>query len=127
MAVKMDKFLLQYFMQMHFNEMPPEKFDTFVKYIKNGDDFPDGSDMKLWKRELVHQDASGKWIVNAIPDAQSPAPARPHIPNPNPWEMDDEEWAIRDRVILKGMIPDHVQALLINAASEKRYKKYPLT
>ncbi len=92
MAVKMDKFLLQYFMQLHFNEMPPEKFDTFVKYIKNGDDFPDGSNMKIWKRDLVHQDANGEWATNAIPDAQSPAPTRPHIPNPNPWEMDDEEW-----------------------------------
>jgi hypothetical protein len=33
-------------------------------------------------------------------------------------EMNDEEWAIRDSVILKGIIPDHVQVLLINAASE---------
>lgn len=33
-------------------------------------------------------------------------------------EMDDEEWDTRDSVILKGIIPDHVQVLLINAASE---------
>jgi hypothetical protein len=90
MAVKMDKFLLQYFMQLHFNEMPPEKFATFVKYIKNGDDFPDGSNMKIWKRDLVHQDASGKWVNNDYPDGRAPTP--PATPGSNPWEMDDEEW-----------------------------------
>ena len=33
-------------------------------------------------------------------------------------EMNHEEWAVRDSVILKGIIPDDVQVLLINAASE---------
>ena len=33
-------------------------------------------------------------------------------------EMDDEEWDIRNSVIQKGIIPDHIQVLLINAASE---------
>lgn len=33
-------------------------------------------------------------------------------------DMDDEEWAVRDSVILKGIIPNDVQVLLINAASE---------
>lgn len=90
MAVKMDKFLLQYFMQLHFNEMPPEKRETFIKYIEGGDDFTKDSDMKIWKRDLVHQDADGKWVDNEIPDGNAPTP--PAAPDSNPWAMDDEEW-----------------------------------
>ena len=90
MSVKMDKFLLQYFMQLHFNEMPPEKRETFIKYIEGGDDFTKDSDMKIWKRDLVHQDANGKWVDNEIPDGRAPTP--PAAPGSNPWEMDDEEW-----------------------------------
>ena len=90
MAVKMDKFLLQYFMQLHFNEMPLKKRETFINYIKGGDDFAKDSDMKIWKRDLVHQDADGKWVDNEIPDGRAPTP--PATPGSNPWEMDDEEW-----------------------------------
>ena len=91
MAVKMDKFLLQYFMQLHFNEMPPEKRKTFIKYIEAGDDFTKDSDMKIWKRDLVHKDSvSRKWIDNEIPDGRAPTP--PAAPGSNPWEMGDEEW-----------------------------------
>ena len=87
MAVSMDKFLLQYFMQLHFNEMPPEKFQTFVKYIKNGDDFTDGSNMKDWKKNLVHQDANGEWVPNDYPDGRQATP-----PAVNQWDMNDDEW-----------------------------------
>ena len=91
MAVKMDKFLLQYFMQLHFNEMPPEKRKTFIKYIEAGDDFTADSDMKMWKRDLVHYDnASRKWINNEMPDGNAPVP--PAAPGSNPWEMSDDEW-----------------------------------
>ena len=90
MTVKMDKFLLQYFMQLHFNEMPPEKRKTFIKYIEGGDDFTKDSDMKIWKRDLVHQDTDGKWVNNEIPDGNVPTP--PAAPDSNPWAMDDEEW-----------------------------------
>lgn len=90
MAVKMDKFLLQYFMQLHFNEIPPEKRQTFIKYINNGDDFAADSDMKMWKRDLVHQDADGNWINNDYPNGNAPTP--PAAPGSNPWEMSDEEW-----------------------------------
>lgn len=90
MAVKMDKFLLQYFMQLHFNEMPPEKRATFIKYIKAGDDFTANSDMAIWKRDLVHQDADGKWVNNDYPDGNAPVP--PATPGSNPWEMEDAEW-----------------------------------
>ncbi len=86
MAVTMDKFLLQYFMQLHFNEMPPEKRETFIKYIKAGDDFPDGSDMKIWKRNLVHQ-VGDKWEPNDLPDGIAATP-----PATNPWEMSKDEW-----------------------------------
>lgn len=91
MAVKVDRFLLQWFMQLHFNEMPPEKRKTFIKYINGGDDFPDNSDMKIWKRDLIHQ-VGDKWVNNDLPDGRAPSTALPHIPTPNPWEMDDEEW-----------------------------------
>ena len=86
MAVKMDKFLLQYFMQLHFNEMPSEKFSTFVKYIENGDDFTAKSDMKEWKKNLVHQ-VGGKWEKNELPNGIAATP-----PATNPWEMSDDEW-----------------------------------
>lgn len=111
MSVKADKFLLQYFMQVYFNEMPPEKLDTLRKYIKNGDDFPKDSHMKLWKRDLMHQDTSGKWVPNDYPDAQTPGAvgAPTTLPNPNPWELysatdGDKEWeklylAFRDAFI----------------------------
>lgn len=86
MAVKMDKFLLQYFMQLHFNEMPSEKFSTFVKYIENGDDFTAKSDMKEWKKNLVHQ-VGDKWEKNELPNGIAATP-----PATNPWEMSDDEW-----------------------------------
>ena len=85
MAVKMDKFLLQYFMQLHFNEMPPEKRETFIKYIEGGDDFTKDSDMKIWKRDLVHQDANGKWVDNEIPDGNAPTPPAAPAPTPARW------------------------------------------
>lgn len=92
MTVKMKDFLLQYFMQVYFNDMPPEKYQTFLNYIKNGDDFR--GNMKDWKKNLVHEDG-GKWKKNDYPDGRKPDPNNPdlaHIPNPNPWEMSDDDW-----------------------------------
>ena len=82
MAVKLDKFLLQFYMQMLFNEMPPEKFKTFTTYIANGDDFR--GDMKLWKERLVHQE-DGKWKMNELPDGRTP-------PTGNTWKLDEDAW-----------------------------------
>lgn len=65
MSAKMNDFLLQYYMQYRFNHMPPEvraQFDVFVK----SDDFR--GNMKTWKSKLMHQDASGKWVENNMPD-----------------------------------------------------------
>lgn len=91
MAVKMDKFLSQFYMQLLFNEMPPEKFKTFTTYIANGDDFR--GDMKIWKERLVHQDTNGKWQKNDLPDGNTPPPPPPGVtPTDNPWELSDEEW-----------------------------------
>ena len=91
MAVKMDKFLSQFFRQMLFNEMPPEKFKTFTTYIANGDDFT--GDMKMWKERLVHQDANGRWQKNDMPDGRSNAAlGLPPGTPANQWEMTDSEW-----------------------------------
>lgn len=84
--VKMNDFLLQYFMQRYFNEMPAEVFSTFQDYIKADDDFR--GNMKTWKKNLVHED-SGKWVKNALPDMNPPP--LPAAPESNPWLLKDGE------------------------------------
>lgn len=67
--IKMGEFLLQYFMQLRFNEMPPEvraKFDDYAK----ADDFR--GHMKEWKSRLMG---------NGLPD-----------PNGPDFHLNDEEW-----------------------------------
>ena len=90
MAVKMEKFLTQFYMQLLFNEMPAEKFKTFTTYIANDDDFR--GDMKLWKERLVHQE-DGVWKKNEMPDGRSNAAlGLPTTAPANEWEMSDDEW-----------------------------------
>lgn len=90
MAVKMEKFLTQFYMQLLFNEMPAEKFKTFTTYIANGDDFR--GDMKIWKERLVHQE-DGVWKKNEIPDGRSNAMrGLPATAAANEWEISDDEW-----------------------------------
>ena len=48
MAVKMDDFVLQYYMQYRFNHMPPEVRAQFDVYVKS-DDFR--GNMKTWKKK----------------------------------------------------------------------------
>lgn len=80
MAVKMDEFLLQYYMQYRFNHMPPEVRAQFDAYVKS-DDFR--GNMKTWKTKLMHQDANGKWVENAMPDPANSADA---------FYMEDGDW-----------------------------------
>ncbi|MBQ8255605.1 MAG: hypothetical protein IJY99_01415 [Alphaproteobacteria bacterium] len=63
--LNMNDFLLQYFMQMHFNNMPPAQRAQFDAYAKN-DDFR--GHMKDWKKQLMH-DNNGQLVQNDIPDA----------------------------------------------------------
>ena len=66
MAVSMDDFLLQYYMQRRFNTMPPEVRAQFDVYVK-ADDFR--GHMKDWKKKLMHLDpAINRWVQNAMPD-----------------------------------------------------------
>lgn len=79
--VSMKDFLLQYYMQLRFNDMPAEvraKFDEFV----SADDFR--GNMKQWKSKLMHQDpATGRWVQNALPDATDPT---------GDYHLKDSEW-----------------------------------
>ena len=52
MAIKMEDFLLQYFMQLRFNNMPAEVMAKFKDYAKN-DDF--SGNMKHWKTHLMER------------------------------------------------------------------------
>lgn len=78
--VNMNDFLLQYYMQLHFNAMPPEIFAKYQDYVK-ADDFR--GNMKDWKSKLMHQDNSGKWVKNGLPD--------PNDANGN-FHLTDDEW-----------------------------------
>ncbi|MBR1953497.1 MAG: hypothetical protein IKA25_00270 [Alphaproteobacteria bacterium] len=67
--VKMADFLLQYFMQLRFNEMPPEVRAQYDAYAKS-DDFR--GHMKEWKARLAGHD---------LPD-----------PNGPDYHLDEDEW-----------------------------------
>lgn len=76
--VKMSEFLLQYFMQLRFNNMPTEYRAQFDDYAKS-DDFR--GNMKHWKAHLMHLDQNGNLVQNDLPD-----------PNGADFHLDDEEW-----------------------------------
>ena len=80
MAVKMDDFVLQYYMQYRFNHMPPEVRAQFDAYVKS-DDFR--GNMKTWKKKLMHQGTNGRWTENAMPDPLNSA---------SEFFMEDGEW-----------------------------------
>lgn len=80
MAVKMDVFLLQYYMQWRFNHMPYRVRAQFDAYVKS-DDF--SGNMKKWKSELMHQNSAGKWVENELPDPKDSSDA---------FYMDDDGW-----------------------------------
>lgn len=80
MAVKMDEFLLQYYMQYRFNHMPPGVRAQFDVYVKS-DDFR--GNMKMWKNKLMHQNANGKWVENDMPDPNNSS---------DEFFLNDKEW-----------------------------------
>lgn len=75
MSVKMNDFLLQYYMQLRFNHMPAEIRAKFNEYAKN-DDFR--GHMKDWKKNLMTNGAN-----NPMPDPTEVGGA---------WELSNDEW-----------------------------------
>lgn len=75
MSVKMNDFLLQYYMQLRFNHMPAEIRAKFNEYAKN-DDFR--GHMKDWKKNLMTNGAN-----NPMPDPNEAGGA---------WELSNDEW-----------------------------------
>ncbi len=79
--VGMKDFLLQYYMQLRFNAMPAEIRAQYDVYVKS-DDFR--GNMKDWKKKLMHDDGTGRYVQNDLPD--------PMDPNGN-YHLTDDEWA----------------------------------
>lgn len=72
--VSMENFLTQYYMQLHFNNMPAEVFAQFQDYAKK-DDFR--GNMKHWKKHLMDADLKKK----PLPD-----------PEGTEFHLTQEEW-----------------------------------
>lgn len=87
--VKMGDFLLQYYMQRRFNTMPAAVRAQFDEYTKS-DDFRSKSNMKDWKKKLMHTDASGKLVENTMPYSAPPPPHADDITGN--MTMTDDEW-----------------------------------
>ena len=85
--VEMGDFLLQYYMQRRFNTMPATVRAQFDVYAKS-DDFR--GNMKDWKKKLMHTDADGNLVENAMPYSAPPAP-HPDDLTGN-MTMTDDEW-----------------------------------
>ncbi len=89
--VKMGDFLLQYYMQRRFNTMPATVRAQFDEYTKS-DDFRSKSNMKDWKKKLMHTDANGKLVENTMPySATANNPTHPDDLTGN-MTMTDDEW-----------------------------------
>lgn len=82
--VSMKDFLLQYYMQRRFNNMPPEVFAKYEDYLKGNDGKGDfRGNMKEWRDKLMHEQpaGSGKYVQNDLPD-----------PNGTDFHLTDDEW-----------------------------------
>lgn len=82
--VSMKDFLLQYYMQRRFNNMPPEVFAKYEDYLKGNDGKGDfRGNMKEWRDKLMHEQpaGSGKYVQNDLPD-----------PNGATFHLSDDEW-----------------------------------
>lgn len=76
--VKMEEFLSQYYMQLHFNNMPAEVFAQFLDFAKK-DDFR--GNMKHWKKFLMTVDANGNLVKKDLPD-----------PDGTEYHLDIDQW-----------------------------------
>lgn len=78
--VNINDFLLQYYMQLRFNAMPPEVRAQYNNYVK-ANDFR--GNMKEWKTKLMHDDGDGNYVQNDLPN--------PEDVNGN-YHLSDAEW-----------------------------------
>ncbi len=78
--VSMNKFLLQFYMQRHFNKMPIEQFASFQDACKK-DDLT--KEQKNWKKNLVYQTTNGIWDMNLLPDPNDAT---------GDFHLTDKEW-----------------------------------
>lgn len=84
--VSMKDFLLQYYMQLRFNNMPAEVMAKYKDFLKGNDGKGDfRGNMGDWKKKLMHENppASGNWENNALPDPTDTAGA---------YHLTDSEW-----------------------------------
>lgn len=82
--VSMKDFLLQYYMQRRFNNMPPEVFAKYEDFLKGNEGKGDfRGNMKEWRDKLMHEQpaGSGKYVQNDLPD-----------PNGADFHLTDDEW-----------------------------------
>ncbi len=80
--VSMKDFLLQYYMQHRFNNMPPEVFAKYQDYLNGNDGNGDfAGNMKSWRDKLMYINADGKYDRNELPNALMA-----------PWVLSDDEW-----------------------------------
>ena len=89
--VKMGDFLLQYYMQRRFNTMPAVVRAQFDEYTKS-DDFRSKSNMKDWKKKLMHTDADGKLVENTMPYSAAPGTTPHPDDTTGNMTMTDDEW-----------------------------------
>ncbi len=76
---KLNDFLLQYYMQLHFNKMPAEVRAQFDKYAKAGDF---RGNMKMWNEKLVSPSYFDT-TIDHLPDPNDPA---------GEWFLENDEW-----------------------------------
>ena len=78
--VSMKDFLLQYYMQLRFNLMPPEIRAQYDVYAKSNDF---RGNMKLWKNKLMHDNGAGRFVQNDLPNPEN---------NTGDYHLTDAEW-----------------------------------
>ena len=78
--VSMKDFLLQYYMQLRFNQMPAEVRAQYDVYV-NSNDFR--GNMRDWRSKLMHDNGNGRFVQNDLPD--------PNDTNGD-YHLTDAEW-----------------------------------
>lgn len=99
LMASMNDFLLQYYMQRRFNNMPPEvraKFDDYLKAEDGKGGHGDFSgNMKDWRKKLMHEQpaGSGKYENNTLPDpTQQLSGDDLARQGGKQWDLSQEDW-----------------------------------
>jgi len=92
-TMSLDKFLLRYFRQLHFNSMPAPKRKRFESYVDKNDFI---GDMKSWADDLLKHNDNGEFIKEEDKDENgNPIKGTSHYVNndfPGASDMDVETW-----------------------------------